>query len=143
MKCWVLLAFLSILGPVSNAATIDCAPGNLQSYIDLQKQRFGTNVIIKTCMENVDDFYEIEPMLLIPFVENAIKHGIAQRKSGGAISIKVEQHNGRLQATVQNPGTLLAQHDGGLGLKTCGNACNCSLAAKPRYTLHNQPTEPY
>src|SRR6187200_1866438 len=41
----------------------------LQSYIDLQKQRFGNNVTIKTCMEKVNEDYEIEPMLLIPFVE--------------------------------------------------------------------------
>jgi sensor histidine kinase YesM len=47
----------------------------LQSYIDLQKQRFGNNVMIKTCMEKVEDSFEIEPMLLIPFVENAFKHG--------------------------------------------------------------------
>ena len=49
----------------------------LQSYIDLQKQRFGNNVSIKYCMEKFDKEYEIEPMLLIPFVENAFKHGAA------------------------------------------------------------------
>src|SRR4029079_3869835 len=47
----------------------------LQSYIDLQKQRFGDNVSIRSCMQNIDKSYEIEPMLLIPFVENAFKHG--------------------------------------------------------------------
>jgi len=47
----------------------------LQSYIDLQKQRFGNNVSIKSCMQKIDKSYEIEPMLLIPFVENAFKHG--------------------------------------------------------------------
>jgi len=47
----------------------------LQSYIDLQQQRFGNNVNIKSCMQKIDKSYEIEPMLLIPFVENAFKHG--------------------------------------------------------------------
>lgn len=47
----------------------------LQSYIDLQQQRFGNNLIIKTGMDALDGNYEIEPMLLIPFVENAFKHG--------------------------------------------------------------------
>lgn len=47
----------------------------LQSYIDLQQQRFGKNVSVKTSFEGVDDSYNIEPMLLIPFVENAFKHG--------------------------------------------------------------------
>lgn len=49
----------------------------LQSYIDLQKQRFGNNVSIKSCMQKIDKSYEIESMLLIPFVENAFKHGTA------------------------------------------------------------------
>ena len=47
----------------------------LQNYIALQKQRFGDNLSIRSCMEKIDRGYEIEPMLLIPFVENAFKHG--------------------------------------------------------------------
>jgi sensor histidine kinase YesM len=47
----------------------------LQSYIDLQQQRFGRQVKINADFENIDAGYSIEPMLLIPFVENAFKHG--------------------------------------------------------------------
>ena len=47
----------------------------LQSYIDLQQQRFGKKVIINVTMYQADKMYDIEPMLLIPFVENAFKHG--------------------------------------------------------------------
>jgi two-component system LytT family sensor kinase len=48
----------------------------LQSFIDLQKQRFGNKVPITVSLEAPSGFLEIEPMLLIPFVENAFKHGI-------------------------------------------------------------------
>lgn len=47
----------------------------LQSYIDLQQQRFSKKVIINVTMHPADKLYDIEPMLLIPFVENAFKHG--------------------------------------------------------------------
>lgn len=47
----------------------------LQSYIDLQKQRFSKKVIINVTIQPADKLYDIEPMLLIPFVENAFKHG--------------------------------------------------------------------
>ncbi len=47
----------------------------LHSYIDLQQQRFGKKLTVEVSLEKVDDQYEIEPMLLIPFVENAFKHG--------------------------------------------------------------------
>ena len=48
----------------------------LQAYIDLQKQRFGKKVEIETYIDIESDFDEIEPMLLIPFIENAFKHGV-------------------------------------------------------------------
>jgi sensor histidine kinase YesM len=49
----------------------------LKSYIELQKLRFGQDVkigfIIELSQEEAN--CRIEPMLLIPFVENAFKHG--------------------------------------------------------------------
>jgi len=49
----------------------------LQSYIDLQQQRFGNKLKVNVSLQyNEDEWNEIEPMLLIPFVENAFKHGI-------------------------------------------------------------------
>jgi len=48
----------------------------LQSYIDLQKQRFGPKIKITVSMQADNSTDAIEPMLLIPFVENAFKHGV-------------------------------------------------------------------
>lgn len=52
--------------------------GYLQSYIELQKLRFGDEVEISTHIDTGNDEagIRIEPMLLIPFVENAFKHGV-------------------------------------------------------------------
>lgn len=47
----------------------------LGSYIDLQSQRFGSKIQINKNIEIKENFHTIEPMLLIPFVENAFKHG--------------------------------------------------------------------
>lgn len=48
----------------------------LANYIELQKMRFGEDVAIR--FETVGEVTNqlIEPMLLIPFVENAFKHGV-------------------------------------------------------------------
>ncbi|OZI06447.1 hypothetical protein BWI93_19945 [Siphonobacter sp. BAB-5385] len=48
----------------------------LRSYIDLQTLRLGKKVQIDLDLGAVAGNYSIEPMLLIPFVENAFKHGI-------------------------------------------------------------------
>jgi two-component system LytT family sensor kinase len=48
----------------------------LSSYIELQRQRFGDKVAIHVQMDDIkQNTARIEPMLLIPFVENAFKHG--------------------------------------------------------------------
>lgn len=48
----------------------------LNSYIELQRQRFGDKVAIHVQMDDIkQNPARIEPMLLIPFVENAFKHG--------------------------------------------------------------------
>ncbi|MCW3113882.1 MAG: hypothetical protein JWR18_2278 [Segetibacter sp.] len=48
----------------------------LQSYIDLQQQRFGSKVKMNVTLDATEDWLAIEPMMLIPFVENAFKHGV-------------------------------------------------------------------
>ena len=48
----------------------------LESYIDLQKIRFGDDIQINFAHELGPKSSNIEPMLLIPFVENAFKHGV-------------------------------------------------------------------
>jgi sensor histidine kinase YesM len=50
----------------------------LNSYIELQKLRFGNDVGIECSIGALpaDSTYVIEPMILIPFVENAFKHGV-------------------------------------------------------------------
>src|SRR5688572_22974253 len=73
----------------------------LQSYIDLQKQRFGDNVHIQAAMQNVDQQHEIEPMLLIPFVENAFKHGTSTIQDA-AIDIEMKTEKNMLSFSVRN-----------------------------------------
>ncbi|MCW3108794.1 MAG: hypothetical protein JWQ09_3300 [Segetibacter sp.] len=48
----------------------------LHSYIDLQQQRFGSKVKLNVSLDAKEDWLSIEPMMLIPFVENAFKHGV-------------------------------------------------------------------
>jgi two-component system, LytTR family, sensor kinase len=64
----------------------------LQSYIDLQQQRFGSTIKIEAEMHAGDAYLEIEPMLLIPFVENAFKHGTGMIDDAEInIELKVEK----------------------------------------------------
>ena len=65
----------------------------LRNYIELQSLRTSSspNITIETRIEDVSENKFIAPMLLIPFVENAFKHGISlQRKSWIRISLHTE-----------------------------------------------------
>ena len=48
----------------------------IRSYIDLQTMRFGDSVKILFMVQPGNYTHVIEPMLLIPLIENAFKHGV-------------------------------------------------------------------
>lgn len=47
----------------------------LKSYVELQQMRFGNKVKVEIEFTPSTNLIALEPMLLIPFVENAFKHG--------------------------------------------------------------------
>ena len=73
----------------------------LQSYIDLQQQRFGAKLKLNVNFHPADKHYQLEPMLLIPFVENAFKHGTGMVEDP-TIEINLRAENNMLNFTVQN-----------------------------------------
>jgi LytS/YehU family sensor histidine kinase len=90
----------------------------LQSYIDLQKQRFADNVMINVSLDNVDGQQQIHPMLLIPFVENAFKHGTGMFTP--EIAIKLKSDDRKLFFEVSNRfsenGNEVKDKSSGIGL---------------------------
>lgn len=72
----------------------------MQSYIDLQQQRFGKNLFLSVLISRDKD-YLIAPMLLIPFVENAFKHGIGMFAEA-SIDIKLDAKKDKLYFEVAN-----------------------------------------
>jgi len=58
-----------------NKVALDKEISYLKSYINLQMLRFGDEVKLHMNVSGNVELFMIEPMLLIPFVENAFKHG--------------------------------------------------------------------
>ena len=74
---------------------------NLQSYIDLQQQRFSEKLTLHISLDVKENWHSIEPMLLIPFVENAFKHGTGLIKNP-EIEIELKAENDQLYFVVKN-----------------------------------------
>jgi two-component system LytT family sensor kinase len=76
--------------------------GYLRAYIDLQMLRFGGDVKVRFDAPERTNGSSIEPMLLIPLVENAFKHGIGLvNEPVILIDIRTEGEE-RLKMTVKN-----------------------------------------
>jgi two-component system, LytTR family, sensor kinase len=99
----------------------------LENYISLQKMRFGTAILVlidKKVGENAQNTegsnFLIEPMLLIPFVENAFKHGVGMIRQP-IIKIDIELDANRLIFNVVNKFNKDSEEekdfDSGIGLK--------------------------
>src|SRR5688500_12071103 len=78
----------------------------IRSYIDLQTLRFGNSVKI-LFMVNVPKDHCIEPMLLIPLIENAFKHGAAIADEP-EISIDLQSNEKEIRLSVSNKTTLMS-----------------------------------
>jgi LytS/YehU family sensor histidine kinase len=73
----------------------------LRNYIDLQRMRFDGDVAIDFQIDGVMRACTIEPMLLIPFVENAFKHGVSFVQNP-TINVNFSIDNGHLNFRVEN-----------------------------------------
>jgi LytS/YehU family sensor histidine kinase len=84
----------------------------LNNYISLQRLRTDSNPIVKICATIAQPLVpvQIAPMLLIPFVENAFKHGISLRESSH-INVTLEMKEKSLYFDVYNSKHVRADFD--------------------------------
>ncbi|HKE94731.1 MAG TPA: histidine kinase [Povalibacter sp.] len=76
----------------------------LQRYVDIQKVRFGDRLKVSVDIQAELLDAQVPGLLLQPLVENAIKHGIAKRVSGGTVRVAGAHRNGNLCLRVYNDG---------------------------------------
>jgi two-component system LytT family sensor kinase len=110
----------------------------LDNYLDLQRLRFGDDVDIDSQIEAEEEVlsYAIEPMLLIPFVENAFKHGVGYSGRPG-ITLRLSVASGILTFEVKNKFEAEPENtkdeSSGIGL---GNVISrLNLLYRNKYTL--------
>lgn len=84
----------------------------LENYIGLQKLRTDANpdVRISAVIQLQENLLQISPMLLIPFVENAFKHGISFRQPSH-ININLETRENTLYFDVYNSKHFRVEND--------------------------------
>lgn len=78
----------------------------LERYLNVQKIRFENRFNFEITTDNIDNIERvgIPPMLMQPFIENAIEHGNLHQIEKGLIIIKVELEKGLIVLTIQDNG---------------------------------------
>ncbi|HLE00414.1 MAG TPA: histidine kinase [Bdellovibrionota bacterium] len=76
----------------------------LSHYLDLQQMRFGGRLSFSIPPEDGFESVQIPGLLIQTLVENAVKHGIAKAREGGAISVTIEKTEGLYRCEISNTG---------------------------------------
>jgi len=93
----------------------------LEHYLAIQKIRFGNHLRIETEIAPEVKYASVPCLLVQPLVENAIRHGISRRASGGTVIVSAQRVGNRLELRVLDDGVGLPpgwtlENSGGLGL---------------------------
>lgn len=96
---------------MDNAATANISLTNeikyLTSYLELEQMRFSSTFHYEIYLDKkIDpDYTHIPSMLLQPFVENAIRHGIRYKQNGtGRVNIRIQQDEENMVITIEDNG---------------------------------------
>lgn len=96
---------------------------SLHNYIELQQIRFGSESKFNVDIQEDTNSQKIAPLLILPFIENAFKHGLSLNIEDGEIDIKMMVKNNNLILIVKNSYTPSPEQEDedyvhqGIGLK--------------------------
>lgn len=90
----------------SDRITLQQEVETLQLYMEMEAMRFKEKLHYKIDIaDNLDmDYIEIPPMLIQPYVENAIWHGLMPKEDGGTLLVAFRCEDNILQITIKDDG---------------------------------------
>ena len=90
----------------------------LKHYIELERLRYSGEFAIRLNVNAAFNGQEIAPLLLLPLVENAFKHGLSTQSENGWLTVNIGLHQSTLMVVVQNakPPSVASKSKGGIGL---------------------------
>ncbi len=88
----------------------------IENYIELQSLRIDNEIKVKLDKENISGNVFVVPMLFLPFIENAFKHGLTSKTN--PVFIKFSKSNGQLLFECKNSidAAINKNSDSGFGL---------------------------
>jgi sensor histidine kinase YesM len=114
----------------------------LEDYMDLQKLRKDEKYTVQfNCSPDVKGF-SIEPLLLIPFVENAFKHISHNNDKKNFVNLEMSRSNGLFRFSVENSkesNQRTTEAHGGIGLNNVKRRLELLYPGKHELDINDSP----
>lgn len=114
----------------------------IKDYLDLEKIRLNKDFDLTFDISAVDQNVEIPPLILIPFVENAFKHGVSDANAQSRIYIRLESTDAELVFHIENslnPHGVVDTERSGFGLDNVKKRLDLSF--NDQYALDIKPSD--
>ena len=121
----------------SNSVSLNKEVAYIKNYIDFQTLKLGNEKGVTFDHEGINDRLVLEPMLLIPFIENAFKHSNIEDSDDGSIDIKLSTEGTVIRLEVRNTfseSTQTKDHTPGIGMQNVQQRLNLVYPEKSKLT---------
>lgn len=114
---------------IDDMSTIGKELEYVSNYINIEKARFGEKICFKKHIR-VDKNTSVPILLFQPLIENAVRHGISKKESGGVVDLFIEENSSYIFVEVKDNGvgidksklsSLLTKNEGSIGLLNIHN----------------------
>jgi two-component system LytT family sensor kinase len=130
----------SVLRPEGEFTTLGRERELIESYLRIERERFEERLTVEIDIPPSLEHIALPSLIVQPLVENAIKHGIARSRAGGAVSLAAVIEASQLCITVRNTGARLKtlhSSDGGVGLANVERRLECYYGTAASFALHS------
>lgn len=115
----------------------------VKDYLAIEQMRLGRRLAIEMQLDPQAAGWEIPPFALQPLVENAIRHGIGPRRTGGTVRVTGRRIDDRLELVVADDGMgadpSVIQASTGTGLRTLRQRLVLYTACEGRIDIETAP----
>ena len=124
--------------------TLDRELSLLQHYLDIQRVRFGDKLRVNVEMAEGLRYAMVPSLILQPLVENAIRHGIGPRASGGTIHVMIKALGDNLSLDIIDDGVGVTsrrsrERSRGTGLGLANTATRLNHLYKDNHAFETGP----
>ena len=104
--------------PIEQETSLEQEIAFLEGYLEIEQLRFGDRLKVHVEVPEPLLDAKVPTFVLQPLVENAIKHGLSDRATGGTIHIRARQDGQRLFLEVEDDGRGISSLQSGTGIGT-------------------------